>query len=114
MFGSVLDNLLYGNDMLQNVPFKKLTWVLDQPVLPIQSSLFELLPQQPILWSFSSQGTQMQGNLVEKLHLKCCIIPRFTSCQICLRRRSAEDISFKFFKSSVFTDNDNFQKVLDG
>ena len=50
MFGSVLDNLLYGNDMLQNIPFKKLTWVLDQPVLPIQSSSF---------WAIASAANTM-------------------------------------------------------
>lgn len=114
MFGWVLDKLLCENIMLQRAPFKKLTWVLDQPMLPIQCSSFWAIASAANTMVFSSQGTQTQGSLVKKLHLKCCIIPRSTSFQICLRRRSAENISFKFFKSNIFTDNANFQKVLEG
>ena len=42
--------------------------------------------------------TQTQGNLVKELHLNCCSSPTSRAFQICMRRRSEEDISFKYFK----------------
>ena len=44
------------------------------------------------------RNTQTQGNFVKELHLSCCSGPTSRAFQICMRRRSEEDISFKYFK----------------
>ena len=44
------------------------------------------------------QNTQTQGNLVKELHLSGYSSPKFRAFQICMRRRSEEDFSFKSFK----------------
>ena len=44
------------------------------------------------------QNTQTQGNLVKGLHLSCCSSPRSATFQICARKRSEENFSFKSFK----------------
>ena len=44
------------------------------------------------------QNTQTYGNLVKELHLSGYSSPRFSTFQICMRRRSEEDFSFRSFK----------------
>ena len=39
-----------------------------------------------------------KGNLVKELHLSCCSSPRFTTFQICRRKKSQDNIFFKYFK----------------
>ena len=44
------------------------------------------------------QNTQTPGNFVKELHLSGYSSPRFRAFQICIRKRSEEDFSFKSFK----------------
>ena len=81
MFAGVLDALLYGDYMLQ----------LD----------ISLDPSSCLSYQYNGllfQNTQTQGNLVKELHLSCCSSRRSAAYQICMRKRSEEDIVLKSFK----------------
>ena len=90
-----------------------LSGILDQPMFLVQPMfLIQLSPFQngyslykaltsatsALVFGLHFQNTQTRGNLVRELHLSGYSSPRFRVFQICMRKRSEEDLSFKSFK----------------